>query len=125
MPIVPQSPVNVSSSAYRFGMQDAQENAPFAPESIFIRRSDQILYAHGFEAVRGVNEATAQFTGNPLPKPSMKPHYKADDDERVRLTDLDADKVFKASERRAKRMARALAETAAFLGVDDGEILFA
>lgn len=119
------SKVSVSFNlAHKLGAEDASDGNPFNP-SIFTNSEDAADYAAGYESVKGVSEATRQFIGSTLPKPIIVPNYKTNDRERIRRIDMDANAIFRASEQRAKRIARAMAETAAFLGVDDGEILFA
>ena len=55
------TPVKLSV-AFRFGLEDAGKRAPFAPEMYFTRKSDKVLYAIGYELIRGASEATRQFT---------------------------------------------------------------
>jgi hypothetical protein len=52
------------SDAFRAGASDAQSGYPFAPESYFVRRTDKVQYAIGFEMVRGATEITRQFTAS-------------------------------------------------------------
>lgn len=111
--------------AYKLGAEDARDGNPFCPEMFFTHPEDMQDYAAGFESVKGVSEATAQFTGSALPKLVTVPHYKRDGKEFMRRVDMDVQAVFRASEQRAKRIARAMAETAAITGIDDGQIYFA
>jgi hypothetical protein len=60
--IIDEAPKPISI-AFLLGASDAESSRPvFAPESYFIRRVDMIAYAFGYEAVRGANEATREFT---------------------------------------------------------------
>jgi len=113
------------SVAYRFGQQDAQAGKTLCPEAIFISRSQQVAYAAGYEAVAGITTVTAQFTGSVIPAPLIVPNLKVNDRERVRRTDSNVARIFSASAAQSNRLARMAEETAAFLGVDSGEIIFA
>lgn len=128
-PIVSQPQVSKVSVpfnlAHKLGAEDARDGNPFAPEMYFVHPEDMQDYAAGYESVKGISESTAQFTGSAMPKPIIVPNYKANGKEFMRRVDMDVQAVFRASEQRAKRIARAMAETAAFLGVDDGDIIFA
>ena len=52
------------SVPFIFGAQDGANGDAFAPESYFVKRTDQIQYAFGYELARGVTEATRQFTAS-------------------------------------------------------------
>lgn len=124
--IVPQQPttarvVSSFSLAFTLGVEDAKAGNPFAPEMYFTHPDDMADYAAGFESVRGVSEITAQFTGTPLPasapvapatKPSGWPNWRAN-------------KAIKEAEAHSKRIAAAMAATAAFCPELDGDIIFA
>lgn len=61
-PITTAKPVSV---AWMLGASDGESSRPiFAPEMYFVRRVDKIMYSLGYEAVRGANEATRQFTAS-------------------------------------------------------------
>jgi hypothetical protein len=113
MSIVPQSPA--TSIAYNFGQRDAREGKPCEPEKVFLQKREQDEYAAGHASV---TSQTAQAI--------VVPNYKRNGGhEFVRRTDNNATAIFKAAEAQAKRVNEMLAKTAAFLGEDTGEILFA
>ena len=124
-PTVNTSVPALTPMAFRFGAEDAVAGKPCVPEMVFIGRADQIEYAKGFESITGPTFATVQFTGSTVPAPIIVPNLKVNDRERVRRTDSNVERIFQASAAQAKRLARMAEETAAFLGYDDGEIIFA
>jgi hypothetical protein len=52
------------------GVKAAQEGSACVPETLYVRRQDQVNFAFGFESVSGPTFTTAQFTGSPLPQPA-------------------------------------------------------
>jgi len=120
----PQSPV-VTSTAFRFGVEDAQQGDAFAPEAIFAQRQQQIEYSLGFESVRGISEATSQFTSSTVPNQVIVPNYKANDRERVRRTDNDVTRIFQLAESRDRRLDDMIARTAAEFPWATGDIILA
>jgi hypothetical protein len=115
-----QSAVSVIRTiAYTFGEESAQRGEPFAPEAWFLQRQQQVEFAHGFESIRGVTLATAQFTGSPLPKPPAT----------VAATKRTAEatwrRIVEASEAHARHLDAARKLTAAITGIDNGDICFA
>ena len=125
-PIVSQSPAVKTSIAFQFGQRDAQDGQVFCPEAVFLQRAQQVEYARGFERVSGPTVATAQFTGSVIPAPIVVPNYKVNDRERVRRTDSNVERIFQANAARDRRIARAVEESAAFLGgMFAGDIVFA
>lgn len=115
-----------TSWAHQVGVNDAQDNAPFAPEFWFASPTQKRDYALGFESVKGVSVATAQFTGNVVPAPIQVPNYKRNvGREFIRRIDSDVAAIFKANEAHDKRMQAILDKTAALSPEYAGDFLWA
>jgi hypothetical protein len=115
-----------STTAFRFGAEDATSGKPCVPEMVFLQRSQQVAYALGYEAITGPTFATVQFTGSIIPAPIVVPNLKrTSGGEFVRRTDANVQRIFSANAARDRRIAQAAQETASFLnGALDGDIIF-
>jgi hypothetical protein len=118
--IVTHRSINQQSVAFQFGQRDAQAGAICCPEMVFLARQQQVEYAAGYEAIKGVTPTTRQFTGNALPAPVIVPQLKRNSDrEFVRKIDGNIDAIFKAAERHTRRLDAMLAAD------PSGELLWA
>lgn len=113
----------VNTVAFQLGSADASMNEPCVPESIFVRRCDQVAYATGYESVSGPTFATAQFTGSKVAEPH--PEGSRAPTKQHNWGDYNAKRSMERIAAHQRKVEAAYEMTAEFLGgVLEGDIIF-